>query len=97
MAQKRRKFTRELKLQVVREGESVKPVAQVAREHEIHLKHIIKWRQLHQQHAEQAFGANGHAEVHNGRIRTHGGATDDGERVVKKALLRLEGSGEAQR
>jgi transposase-like protein len=36
MALKRRKFTQELKLQVVREMEADKPVAQTVREYDIH-------------------------------------------------------------
>ncbi len=35
MALKRRLFTREFKLQVVREAEAGKPMAQVARQHQI--------------------------------------------------------------
>lgn len=44
MALKRRKFTRELKLQVVREVEAGKPVAQAAREYDLHPTQILKWR-----------------------------------------------------
>jgi transposase-like protein len=51
MALKRRKFTRELKLQVVREVEAGKPIAQAAREYDIHPTQITKWRQLHRQYA----------------------------------------------
>jgi transposase len=36
MALKRRRFTREFKLQVLREIEAGKTIAQAAREHEIH-------------------------------------------------------------
>jgi transposase-like protein len=34
----RRQFTKEFKYQVIREVESGKPMAQVAREHELHLQ-----------------------------------------------------------
>ncbi len=38
MALKRRQFTREFKLQVVREVDAGKPMAQVARQHQINPK-----------------------------------------------------------
>ena len=41
---KRRQFNREFKLQVIREIESGTPVAQVARQHQIHDSLIHKWR-----------------------------------------------------
>jgi transposase-like protein len=44
---KRRKFTRKLKLHVVREVEAGKPIAQAAREYDILPTQITKWRQLH--------------------------------------------------
>ena len=34
-----------------------KPVAQAAREDEIHPAQITKWRQLHRRYAEQAFSS----------------------------------------
>jgi len=44
MALKRRQFTREFKLQVVREVDAGKPMAQVAREHQINPNTVAKWR-----------------------------------------------------
>lgn len=58
---KRRQFTREFKLQIVREVEAGKPLAQVARAYEVHPTQIRRWGQLHQRYAERAFAGNGHA------------------------------------
>ena len=59
MALKRRRFTREFKLQVLREIETGKTIAQAAREHEIHPTLITRWRSLRDQYTEQAFAGNG--------------------------------------
>jgi transposase len=95
MAVKRRKFTRELKLQVVREVEAGKPMAQAAREYEIHPTQITKWRQLQRQYAEQAFAGNGHAyreEARTAELERMVGQLTMENALLKKALLRLEGS-----
>ena len=47
------------KLQVVREVESGKYVAQVAREQQLHPAMINRWRREHERYAEQAFSGNG--------------------------------------
>ena len=99
MALKRRKFTRELKLQVVREVEAGKPVAQAARESDIHPTQIIKWRQLHRQYAEQAFAGNGHGyrdEARAAELERMVGQLTMENAMLKKALLRLEGSSETR-
>lgn len=96
MALKRRKFTRELKLQVVREVEAGKPVAQAAREYDLHPTQILKWRHLHCQYAEQAFAGNGHAyrdEARTADLERMVGQLTMENALLKKALLRLEGSG----
>lgn len=49
MTLKRRQFTKEFKLQVIREVEAGKSVAQAAREYQLHQNTIIKWRKLYQQ------------------------------------------------
>lgn len=101
MALKRRKFTRELKRQVVREVEAGKPVARVAREYEIHPAQITRWRHLQRQYAEQAFAGNGRGykeEARMGELERMVGQLTMENAVLKKALLRLEGSqGERER
>ncbi len=44
MALKRRQFTRDFKLQVVREVAAGKPIAQVTRQHQINRNTVAKWR-----------------------------------------------------
>ena len=44
MSKKRKQYNREFKIQVIREIESCTPVAQVARQHEIHEALIHKWK-----------------------------------------------------
>jgi transposase-like protein len=93
LALKRRRYTPEFKLQVVREVEAGKTPAQAAREHHIHPTLIIKWRQKHLRYAEWALTGNGNPYTHAARIA-------DLERMVsqlmrehtlqQKALLRLK-------
>jgi transposase len=80
MAVKGRKFTREVKLQVVREVEAGKPVAQAAREYEVHPTQLTKWRQLHRRSAEQAFAGNGQAYQEEAKI-------GEGERLVGRLTM----------
>ncbi len=93
MALKRRQFTRELKLQCIREIEAGKPVAQAAREYQVHPTLIGRWRQQHRQYAERAFAGKGHAFQEEARIaereRMIGQLTMENA-LLKKALLRFE-------
>lgn len=96
MALKRRRFTRGFKLQVIREIEAGKPIAQAAREHEIHPNLITRWRSLQAEYAEQAFGGNGNPYKQEARIadleRMVGRLTMENE-FLKKALAHLEARG----
>jgi transposase len=93
MTLKRRQFTKEFKLQVIREVEAGKTVAQAAREHLLHPNTIIKWRKLHHQYAEHAFSGNGQTYKDEARIaeleRMVGQLTMENS-LLKKALSRLE-------
>ncbi len=60
MALKKRQFTRDFKLHILREIEAGKPLAQAAREHQLHPTLINKWKQQHAQYAERAFAGHGH-------------------------------------
>lgn len=92
MTLKRRQCTRDFKLQVIREVEAGKSVAQLAREHQLHPNTIIKWRKLHQQYAERAFAGNGQSYKDQARIaeleRLVGQLPMDNA-LLKKALSRL--------
>ena len=96
MALKRRQFTREFKVQVVREVEAGKPLAQVAREYQVHPTVIRRWQQEHQHYAERAFAGQGHSDQEEARIaeleRLVGQLTMENA-LRKKALLRLEARG----
>ncbi|MGA9768377.1 MAG: transposase [Blastocatellia bacterium] len=93
MALKRRRFTRDFKLQVLREIEAGKSIAQVAREHEIHPNLITRWRGLQTEYAQQAFAGNGNHYKQEARIadleRLVGRLTLEND-FLKKALLHLE-------
>jgi len=100
MTLKRRQFTKEFKLQVIREIEAGKSVAQAAREHQLHPNTIIKWRKLHQQYAERAFSGNGQTYKDEARIaeleRMVGQLTMENS-LLKKGLSRLEAYRQVQR
>ena len=53
-AVKRRTFTREFKLKVIREVEAGKSQAQVAREYQLTENTISKWRRQHRQYQDRA-------------------------------------------
>lgn len=93
LALKRRRFTREFKLQVVRELEAGKTPAQAAREYQVHPTVLVRWREEHLQYAERAFTGNGRLYKDAARIaeleRMIGQLTMENT-LLKKALLRLE-------
>ena len=93
MALKRRRFTRDFKLQVIREIETGKSIAQAAREHEIHPNLISRWRSLRDKYSEQAFSGNGNTYKLEARLaeleRMVGRLTMEND-FLKKALALLE-------
>lgn len=93
MALNRRRFTRDFTLQVIREVEAGKTVAQAAREHQRHSTLICRWDHEHQPYTDQAFMGNGRRYQYEARIaeleRLLGQLTM-GNVLLKKALLRLE-------
>ena len=93
MRLKRRQFTREFKVQVVREIEAGKPVGQAARQHQIHPSLISRWQKEHREYGERAFAGHGNSYHDDARIaemeQMIGQLTMDNA-VLKKALRRLE-------
>lgn len=93
MALNRRRFTREFKLQVLREIEAGKSIAQAAREHQLHPNLITRWRSLQADYAHQAFAGNGNHYKQEARIaeleRLVGRLTLEND-FLKKALSHLE-------
>ncbi len=93
MSRHRRQFTREFKLQVIREVEAGKTLVQAAREHELHPNLIRKWQAQHAQHGPQAFAGNGNAYSDEAKIaeleRLIGQLTIENA-FLKRLLARLE-------
>ena len=65
---KRRTFTREFKLQVIREVEAGKSQAQAAREYQVGDNTIWKWRRELRKYKEHAFAGRGNAYTEEARV-----------------------------
>ena len=93
MALKRRQFTRDFKLQILREIEAGKSLAQTSRRYQLHPTLINKWQKQRLQYAEHAFAGNGHIykdEAHTAELERLVGQLTMENALLKKALLRLE-------
>lgn len=93
-ATKRRIFTREFKLQVLREIEAgTKTQAQAAREYQLSDTAIYNWRKEYSKYKHRAFAGRGHAYTDEARIseleRMVGRLTMENE-FLKKLLQKLE-------
>lgn len=93
MSQKNRLFTREFILQVVREVEAGKSIAQAACEHQVHPTLIGKWPSHNSKYGERALAGNGNTYKDEVRIpdleRMVGRLTMENA-LLKKALSQLE-------
>ena len=99
---KRRIFSREFKLQVIREVESgVKTTAQAAREYQLTQHTISKWRREHRRYKDRAFSGQGRTRLpasrrEDARVaeleRMVGRLTMEND-ILKKLLKRLEERG----
>ena len=93
MSLKRRQFTREFKLQVIRDLAAGKSLAQVSREYQVHSGTLVAWRNQYEQYGEAAFQGNGHAYTQEAKIaeleRIIGQLTVENT-LLKKALNRLQ-------
>lgn len=94
VASKRRIFTREFKLQVLREIEAgTKTQAQAAREHQLSETSIYLWRKQYAKYKDQAFAGHGHAYTQEARIgeleRMVGRLAMEND-FLKKLLQKLE-------
>jgi transposase len=93
MALKRRQFTRDFKLQVVREVDAGKPMAQVARQHQLNPNTVAKWRKQLRQYPQTAFAGQGRAYTDEARVaeleRMVGRLTMEND-LLKKALALLD-------
>jgi transposase len=68
MKKSRRRFDREFKISIVAELESGKPLAQIAREHNIHPNLPTRWRTELAENPEKAFSGNGNLYKEKARI-----------------------------
>jgi transposase len=93
MAVKRRTFSRDFKLQVVREVETGKSQAQIAREHRISQNLISRWCRHHRRYKDRAFKGKGHAYTDDARVaaleRMVGKLTMEND-LLEKVLQKLE-------
>ncbi len=89
----RRLFSREFKVQVIREIEAGKTVAQAAREHQLRPNLIGRWRKQHAEYGQRLFAGAGHAYTESAKVaeleRKVGQLTMEAD-LLKKALLRFE-------
>ena len=93
MAVKRRAFSRDFKIQVVREVEAGKSQAQIAREHRISQNLISRWCRHHRRYKDRAFAGKGHTYTDDARVaaleRMVGRLTMEND-LLKKVLQKLE-------
>ncbi len=93
MTIKRRQFTKDFKLQVLREVDAGTSIVRAAREYQVHPNTITKWRQQYGRYGERAFAGNGHAYTNEAKVaeleRLIGHLTVENA-FLKKALRRLE-------
>ena len=68
MSLRRRIFTKEFKQRVVREIEAGKPLAEAAREHQVHPNCIGLWKRKLAQYGDKAFAGNGVAYTDDAKI-----------------------------
>jgi transposase len=90
---KRRSYTREFKMKVLREIEAGKSQAQAAREYQLSETAIYKWRQQFNKYKDQAFAGRGHAYTDEARLqeleRMVGRLTMEND-FLKKLLQKLQ-------
>ena len=93
MGLKRRAFTRDFKLRVIREIEAGKSQAAAAREHQVAANTISKWIQRHIKYKDRAFAGNGSRYTDAARLaeleRMVGRLTMEND-FLKKVLASLE-------
>jgi transposase len=79
----KRRFSKAFKLDLLAQVESGRPVAELAREHEIAPTQIYAWQKQHQQMGEDAFAGHGN-------ICTPEAKVSDLERKVGQLTMELE-------
>jgi transposase len=89
----RRTFTKEFKLQVLREIDAGTTIAEAARVHDVHPETIRVWRTTERKYGTRSFAGNGRAYTDDAKIaqleRTLGQVTLENA-LLKKALSTLK-------
>jgi transposase len=68
MSKKRRQFSREFKLQVIREIENGVPAAQISRQHQIGESLLHKWKKQYRKDPHNAFNGAGKPSSQDAKI-----------------------------
>lgn len=93
MAVRRRTFSRDFKLAVVREVEAGKTQAQVARENQLKQNMLSRWCREHRRYKDKAFSGQGQSHTDEARVaaleRMVGRLTMEND-LLKKVLQKLE-------
>lgn len=90
---KRRTFSKEFKLHVVREVESGRSQAQVARQYQVLPKIISRWLSEHRTYAGEAFAGRGNAHTDKARMAAFErriARLEAENDLLKKALTQLD-------
>lgn len=90
---KRINFTREFKLEVLRETDTGKSVQQVCREHDLKTDLVYRWRHDYKKDPEKAFAGHGKIwtlEGRNSELERLVGRLYSENLLLKKALERLQ-------
>ena len=90
---RRRRYTREFKISIIREFESGKNLAQLSRENNLHPTMISRWRHEYQKDPESAFSGNGNTykeAARNQELERLVGKLYAENDFLKKALSALE-------
>lgn len=90
---KKRIFSKEFKLHVLREVESGKSAAEIARQYQVHPALLSRWRNQYETYADEAFGGSGNARSDAARMaaqeRRIAQLLAENE-LLKKALSQLD-------
>ena len=86
----RKRYSREFKLEAVRRAnESGKPVAEVARELDISVHHLYRWRDEAVKQGERAFPGKGktHSQDELGKLKRENARLREERDILKKSLI----------
>ncbi len=90
---KRRTFSKEFKLHVLREIGAGKTAAEVARQYQVHPNLLSRWRVQHEVYQDEAFGGSGKARSDTARLAAQERKIVQllaENELLKKALGRLD-------